>query len=312
MKKPIKILITEPEYFTDESLVRMKRAGIVTVKRMLRKDLLKFVKNVDILVVRIETKVDKELLKHAKHLKVVVSATTGLNHIDVKALKARGIKLYSLHGIHSVSTAEHTIALLFSVVRNIIPAHEHMINGQWKRWKFIGTELNKKTIGIFGLGRVGSEVAVRAKGLGMNVVAYDPYVSKSRMTKLGVKKVDFTSLLKRSDIITLHASLTKETYGIFGNKEIRMMKSSVVLINTARGSLIKEKALVEALTKGYIRAAAIDVYQEEPQSSLSPIVRYGKKHSNLVLTPHLGASTREAMMDASMFAVDVIENFVKS
>jgi D-3-phosphoglycerate dehydrogenase / 2-oxoglutarate reductase len=305
-KPNINILITEPEYFTSESIEKMRKIGKVAAKRMERAKLLKTVRNIDVLVVRIETKVNKELILNAKKLRGVISTTTGLNHIDMEALKLRDIPVFSLHGTHSVSTAEHAIALLFSAARNIPSAHTHIIGGQWKRWKYIGTELTGKTLGILGIGRVGTEVAQRARGLKMKVIAYDPFVNKKEITKRGGQKVSWNTFLKKSDFITLHAPLTEKTRGILGKKEIEKMKHGIIIINTARGAIIKQKALLEAMRSGKIRAAAIDVYEKEPLPSSSPLHHYAKKHENLVLTPHLGASTREAVANASQFAVDAL------
>jgi D-3-phosphoglycerate dehydrogenase len=311
MRKSIKILVTEPEYFTSESLRAMRRLGQVTAKRMTGAKLRLAVKDVDILVVRIETLVDKRLIRAAKRLRCVVSSTTGLNHIDTHELQIRNIPYFSLHGTHSVSTAEHAIALLFSTARNIPAAHINLLKDDWSRWKYIGTELTHKTLGIFGLGRVGTEVAKRAFGLGMHVIAYDPYVTSGEMARKGVEKVDWKTFLRKSDCITLHSPLTEETEGIFDKKAFDSLKPSSILINTARGAIIDEKALLLALQNGSIRAAAIDVYRKEPMTARSPLKRYAEKNPNLVLTPHLGASTREAVANASDFAVDTIRSFLR-
>ncbi|MEK7193496.1 MAG: hydroxyacid dehydrogenase [Patescibacteria group bacterium] len=309
MSKSIHILVTEPEYFTPESLRSMEKVGKVIAKRMTRNELLRAIENVDVLVVRIETNVDRELLRHAKRLRCVVSTTTGLNHINVRALELSKILLFSLRGTHSVSTAEHALALLFSAARNIPTAHTHIKDGGWTRWKYIGTELTGKTLGIFGIGRVGTEIAKRARGLHMNVIAYDPYVKKNEIARRGATKVARIAFIKKSDFISLHAPLTKETKGFFGQKEIHMMKQSAILINTARGAIVEERALLEALKNQRIRAAAIDVYQEEPLPSSSPLLRYARKHQNLILTPHIGASTEEALRNASAFAAKNIRRF---
>lgn len=306
----MKILVTEPEYFTADSLKRMRSFGTVVAKRMSRAELLREVKDVSILIVRIETRVDKTLIEKAEKLACVISATTGLNHIDVALLKEKGIPLYSLKGTHSVSTAEHALALMFAVSRNIVDAHNNLLRGNWTRWKFIGTEINGKTLGIFGLGRIGREVAKRARVLGMNVISYDPFVSTSIMKQHGVKKVTFNNLITQSDLITIHAPLTQATSGIFGAKEFKAMKPSLIIINTARGGIIQEKSLINALKDGSIRCAAIDVFSEEPLPPSSPLRRYAKSHGNLILTPHLGASTREAMTNASMFAVVSVREFL--
>jgi len=307
----IHILITEPEYFTPQSVRRMRKVGIVIARRMTRKELLVAVKNVEVLVVRIETIVNKDLVRHAEKLRCVVSATTGLNHIDTSLLKSRGVALFSLHGEHSASTAEHAIALMFAIARNIPAAHQNIMANQWTRWDFIGNELIGKTLGIFGIGRVGTQVTLRAKGLGMNVIAYDPYLDKDEVLNRGGQKVNWATFLKKSDFITLHAPLTEETEGLFDTITIGKMKRGVILINTARGAIIDEISLLAALTKGTVRGAAIDVYPIEPIPKENRLRQYAQTHQNLILTPHLGASTDEALTKASQFAAESVEKFLR-
>jgi len=305
----IRILVTEPEYFTPESLRMMKRVGRVTAQRMSRKELLNSIENFDAVVVRIDTKLDKTILRSAARLKCVVSATTGLNHIDTGYLKARGIPLFSLHGTHSVPTAEHAIGLLFSAARKIPAASAAMSAGGWERWRYIGTEIAGKTLGIIGIGRIGTQVAKRARALGMHVIAYDPYVSGKEVQRRGATKTQLRALLKSSDFITLHAPLTPKTEGLIDKKAFRVVKPSVVFINTSRGKIIDESALIEALSKDRIRAAAIDVYPEEPLPSKHRLRTYARGHGNLILTPHIAASTNEAVTRASMFAADAVCDF---
>jgi D-3-phosphoglycerate dehydrogenase len=307
-----RILVTEPGYFTSESLARMSKRGRVMAKRLSSKALLKAVADVDVLVVRVETKIDAELVRHAKKLKCVVSTTTGLDHIALAALKARGIPVFSLHGIHSVPTAEHAIALLFSTARNIPSADAHMKSGQWHRWHYIGTELAGKTLGIFGLGRIGTEVAQRARALHMNVISYDPYVSEMVMKTRGATKVGWRVFLKESDFILIHAPLTTKTRRAFDKKAFALMKPSMIIVNTARGDIINNRALISALRAHRIRGAAIDVYAKEPLPRKNPLRDYAKHSQNLILTPHIGASTREAVARASDFAATTIEKFFSS
>lgn len=306
-----RILVTEPEYFTKQSIDLMKKIGVVTAKRMSRAELLRAVRDIDAIVVRIDTCVDKELLGRTSRLRCVVSATTGTNHIDVKALAARGVRLFHLHGAHSVPTAEHALALLFSAARNIPAANLSMTHGGWHRWKFIGTEMAGKTLGIFGVGKIGTEVAARAHGLGMAVIAYDPYVSAREIKKRGARKVSWKTFLKESDFISLHAPLTKETEHMFGAKEFAQMRPEMIFVNAARGGIVHPKALIAALRKGRIRAAAIDVYDGEPLAARHMLRRYAKDHSNLILTPHIAASTAEAIDRASVYSAQTLERFFK-
>ncbi len=307
-----RILVTEPEYFTKESLKRMARVGEVTAKRMSRREMLQKIKQFDAIVVRIDTKVDREILARATNLKCVVSATTGLNHIDTAFLTSHGIPLFSLHGSHSVPTAEHAIAMLLAAGRRIPFANNHMHGGGWNRWEFIGIEFTGKTLGILGIGRIGTQVGLRARGLQLNVIAYDPYVSKSEIKKRGAQKVGWKEFLKKSDFFTLHAPLTDETRHMFGKKEFAAMKRSALFINTARGEIVEDNALLEALSKKKIRAAAVDVYADEPLSPKNPLRKYARTDDNLILTPHIAASTEEAVVRASNFAAESIEKFFRA
>lgn len=306
-----RILVTEPEYFTPDSLREMSRVGKVIARRMTRAELLREIKNTDAIVVRIDTRLDAELIKRATRLKCVVSATTGLNHIDTKSLEKRKISLFSLHGAHSVPTAEHALTLLLASGRRILAANKQMQSGGWDRWKYIGTEFEGKTLGIFGIGRIGTQLSMRARGLGMQVIAYDPYVSAGRVKKRGGRKVDWKTFLKTSDFFSLHAPLTAETRDRFGAKELRAMKPSAILINTARGEILDGNALITALEKKTIRAAAVDVYPEEPLSSGSPLRTFARKHDNLILTPHIAASTEEAVRRASAFSALTLIKFFR-
>ena len=224
-------------------------------------------------------------------------------------MKSRGIPLFSLHGTHSVSTAEHALALLFAVARRIPWAHARMTGSDWRRWEFIGTEISGKTLGIFGIGRIGTEVAKRARALGLRVLAYDPYVSGVEAARRGARKTTWRKFIAQCDFLSLHSPLTLETKHAFGKKEFGAMKPSAIFINTARGEIVEEKALVNALKNGRIRAAALDVYPEEPLPKNHALRRYARAHSNLILTPHIGASTREAAENASMFCADALVKF---
>lgn len=304
-----KILVTEPEYFTKESLRLLSKVGRVEARRMSRRELLSAVHDAEVLVVRIDTKVDALLLRRAKKLRCVVSATTGLNHIDTAYLQKHRIPLFSLSGAHSISTAEHAIALLFTAARRIPWAHTHMARGLWERWEFIGTELTGKTLGIIGIGRIGTEVARRACALGMCVIAYDPYLSRKEIRVRGGEKVSWRNILQKSDILSLHAPLTRKTFGMMGKKDFSLVRPSLILINTARGAIIQETALISALAKRQIYMAALDVYPEEPLAPSHALRKYAKTHNNLILTPHIAASTHEAISRASLFAANAVLHF---
>ncbi|MEM0201445.1 MAG: hydroxyacid dehydrogenase, partial [Candidatus Micrarchaeaceae archaeon] len=290
------ILVTEPEYFDKDSIKILKSIGKVTTKRMKKDELLTKISNYDILIVRIETKLTKEVLEKAKKLKIIGSATTGLNHIDTDYANKKNIKIINLHGIHTISTSEHTIALMFALVRKIPWAFENMKKNIWKRYLFIGSELNGKTLGIIGLGRIGSTVAKYAKALGMNVIAYDPFVKESSIAKL----LPIEKVFKYSDILSLHPMLTKENKGMITFKLLKLMKPTAFLINTSRGEIIDSKALLKTLKLNIISGAALDVFPEEPLLKNNIFAAYARKKNNLIITPHIGASTKEAVHIAGM------------
>jgi D-3-phosphoglycerate dehydrogenase / 2-oxoglutarate reductase len=299
----MKILITEPEYFDEETVAVLRKCGSVTRKRVTKKELESIVKDYEVLIVRIETRIDRKVLDNAKKLKVIGSATTGLEHINQNYAKKHGVKIFSLHGEHTVSTAEHTMALIFALSRRIPWANESMKQGNWKRYLFIGRQLSGKTLGIIGLGRIGSTVAAYARAIDMNVIYYDPYVNSKRY-----KKAKLESVMKKSDIVTIHAELTARDRKMIGAKEIGMMKHDAVLINTARAKIVDYGALIGALKKNKIAGAALDVFENEPVGGDSQISVYAKENDNLILTPHIGASTKEAAHYAGMkIANDVVE-----
>lgn len=306
-----KILVTEPEYFTEESIAILKQVGSVVSKRFDRKQLQKEIKDVDILVVRIETLVDKSLLKNAKKLKIVASATTGIEHIDVVEAERRGIKIINLQETHTLPTAEHTFALILSLVRKIPWAFEHMKKGKWERYKFFGKELEGKVLGVIGLGKIGSKVTSYANAFGMDVVAYDPYVNAEKVKELNVELTSFENVLKKSDVITIHSMLTKETENMISGKELEMMKGNAVLINVARGKIVNEKALARALKDGVIAGAALDVYTTEPIEDGNVLVEYAKGNSNLLLTPHIAASTEESIGNAAIYVARKVRELIR-
>ncbi|MEM2022603.1 MAG: hydroxyacid dehydrogenase, partial [Archaeoglobaceae archaeon] len=248
----MKVLVAEP--ISDEAVELMKKEGIeVDIKTDLSKEeLISIIKDYEGLIVRSQIKVDKEILEAAKNLKIIGRAGVGVDNIDVETATQKGIVVVNAPGGNTISTAEHAIALMFAAARKIPQADRSLKEGKWDRKKFVGIELRGKTVGVIGLGRIGFEVAKRCKALEMNVIAYDPYVPAERAEKIGVKLVDFETLLRESDIITLHVPKTKETAGMIGKKEIEKMKDKVMIINAARGGLIDEVALYEALKSGKV------------------------------------------------------------
>ncbi len=292
-----RILVTEPEYLSEEALGVLRSVGDVTAKRVSRKELEHIIRDVDVIFVRVDTKLDARMLELAGRLKLIASVTTGLNHIDLEAAKKKGIKVINLHGTHTVPTAEHTMALILALSRNIPWAYDNIRQGRWERYKFIGKLLNGKTLGIIGMGRIGSQVARYAKAFGMRVVAYDPYVKSSEVAMM--ESLD--KLLREADVITIHTMLTHETRGMIGQKQLAEMKRDALIINTARGEIIDIPSLLSALESGRIAGAALDVFANEPvEDENDLLVKFAREHRNLIITPHLGASTKESVREANL------------
>src|SRR5690242_8929221 len=236
------------------------------------------------LVVRSETRVTDELLARAPRLRVIGRAGAGVDTIDVQAATARGIVVVNAPGGNAVAAAEHTLALMFSLARHVPLADRLMKDGQWKRSQLVGTELTGKTLGLVGLGRVGSEVARRALGLEMRVLVYDPYVPDEHIRTLGCEPSGLDPLLERANYVSLHVPLTDATRGVIDAARLAKMQPGACLVNCARGELVDQEALLAALDAGTIGAAAIDVYPEEPVSPDNPLPR----HPKVIATPHLG------------------------
>jgi D-3-phosphoglycerate dehydrogenase / 2-oxoglutarate reductase len=250
----------------------------------------------DALIVRSATQVDGALLARAENLKVVGRAGVGLDNIDVDAATKQGILVVNAPQSNVLSAAEHTMALLLSQARNIPQAHSALAAGSWERERWSGVELHGKTLGIVGLGRVGALVAQRASAFGMRLVAYDPYVTSGRAAQMGVELLESVAeVCSRSDFITIHLPKNKDTIGIIGEKELATVPQGCRLVNTARGGLVDEEALVRALKDGRLAGAAVDVFEHEPVTD-HPL--FGLP--NVVVTPHLGASTAEAQDKAGV------------
>ncbi len=256
---------------------------------ILPEEIQKIIENADALIVRSGTNVTAEILASARKLKVVGRAGAGVDNIDVDAATRRGIIVMNTPGGNTVSTAEHTVTMMLALARNIPQAHRSIQEGKWERKKFIGTELYGKTLGIIGLGKVGMEVARRCSAFSMNVIAFDPLLSPENMAKSGVEPAGLDDIFRRSDFITVHSPLTKETKNLIGEKSLQKCKRGVRIINCARGGIVDEQALLFALTSGVVGGAALDVFETEPPHN-SPLVN----HPHVVVTPHLGASTEEA------------------
>ena len=260
-----------------------------------RAELLKSIVDVDAIMVRSATKVDAEALAAAKKLKVVARAGVGLDNVDVKAATQAGVMVVNAPTSNIVSAAELAVTLMLAAARHVSPAHAALRNGEWKRSKYTGIELYEKTVGIVGLGRIGALVAQRLSAFGMKVIAYDPYVQAGRAAQMGVRLVDLDTLFAEADFMSVHLPKTPETVGLIGAEQLAKAKKELVLVNAARGGIVDEAALYEALKNGQIAAAGLDVYAKEPCTD-SPLFAL----ENVVATPHLGASTDEAQEKAGI------------
>jgi D-3-phosphoglycerate dehydrogenase len=259
----------------------------------------------DGLAVRSATKVTRELLEAAPNLKVVGRAGIGVDNVDVKSATARGVVVMNTPYGNAITTAEHAIAMMFALARQIPEASASTKAGRWEKNRFMGVELFGKTLGLIGCGNIGSIVADRAQGLKMRVIAYDPYLTEARAVDLGVEKVELDELLSRADCITLHTPLTEATRNILSREAIAKLRSGVRIINCARGGLVDEAALADAIRSGHVAGAALDVFETEPASE-SPL--FGLE--NVVCTPHLGAATSEAQENVALQIAEQMSDFL--
>lgn len=293
-----KVLVSDP--IARDGIDALAGCADVDVKIGIAPDeLLRIIGDYDALIVRSETKVTAEVVAAADKLLVIGRAGAGVDNIDVDAATKRGIIVVNTPQGNTISAAEHTIALMLSLSRYIPQANASLKGGKWERQRFMGVEVRGKTLGIIGLGQIGSEVARRARGLEMRVLANDPFVSDERAQSLIVEMVSLEELLKRSDYIAIHTALTPQTRGLLGEKELRLVKPGARIINAARGGIVDEEALYNAVEEGRLAGAAVDVFSKEP--AVDNILF---KSDRIIVTPHLGASTAEAQ---ERVAIDIAE-----
>ncbi len=297
----MKILVSDP--LSEQGLAILGQQFTVDVATKLTEDeLIKKIPDYDALVIRSGTQVTRKVIEAAQKLKIIGRAGVGVDNVDVDAATEKGIIVTNAPEGNMLSAAEHTIAMMMGLARNIPQAHASLKSLKWERNKFMGVEVNGKTLGVIGLGRIGAEVAKRAQGLNMHILAYDPFITESRANALGVKLRTVHEIVKEADFITVHTPLTKETKNIIDAREFEMMKPCARIINCARGGIINEEALADALMNKRIAGAAVDVFVNEPPFD-SPLI----KCENLIMTPHLGASTEEAQVNV---AISVSEEVV--
>ncbi len=295
----MKVLIADP--IAQEGIDYLSKHAEVDIKLGLKPEqLAAIIGDYEALIVRSESKATAEVITRGGKLRVIARAGIGVDNIDLEAATAKGIVVVNAPAGNVISAAEHTIALILASARHVPQAHARLKSGDWQRAEFMGTEIKNKILGIIGLGNVGSEVAKRAQGLQMRIIAHDPFVSPDYAHTMGVELVSLEYLLGESDFITLHLPLTVETKGFIGTGELALIKPSARLINCARGGLIDEEALYQAIEQGRVAGAAIDVFAEEPTAS--PLL----KSSKVILTPHLGGSTIEAQVNVAVDAAEQI------
>jgi D-3-phosphoglycerate dehydrogenase len=272
-------------------------------------ELAKLIPDYSGLIVRSKTVVDAGIIDRGARLRVIGRAGTGVDNIDVSAATRRGIVVMNAAEGNTITTAEHTFAMLLALGRQIPQATASMREGKWEKKRFLGIELMGKTLGVVGLGRIGRAVAERASCFGMTVVGYDPYFTKDAASKMGIEMINLEDLFAAADFITVHTPLTDETRGIINSASIEKMKPGVRIINCARGGLVDEKALAAAIRAGKVAGAALDVFEQEPPSPDNPLLGIDR----VILTPHLGASTEEAQVGvATVIAEQFVDYFKRS
>ena len=300
-----KVLISDKMSASAMEVFKNRGVDVDVITGLSKDELIKIIPDYDGLAVRSSTRPDAEIIAAAKNLKVIGRAGIGVDNIDIKAATENGIVVMNTPFGNAVTTAEHAIAMLFSAARQIPSASLRTQNGEWPKSDYKGTELFNKTLGIIGCGNIGALVAERALGLKMRVIAYDPYLTEERAVKLGVEKVELETLFRRADAITLHTPLVDATRGIVSREMLAITKPGIIIVNCARGGLVDEEALKDALDHGHVRAAALDVFAVEP----------AKEHAlfgtpNFIATPHLGASTLEAQENVAVQVAEQMADYL--
>lgn len=307
-KEESKNRVLVSDNLSEEGIIKLREFADVDVLLDLSKDELKArIADYDALVVRSGTKATKEIIEAGTRLKVIGRAGVGVDNIDVETATERGILVVNAPSANTISAAEHTIGMLLSISRNIPAANGSMKSGKWERKKYMGVEVNGKVLGVIGLGRVGYEVSKMAKGLGMRIVAYDPFISQDKARELGIALSSFTDVISVADFITMHTPLVKDTHHLIGKEAFAQMKEGVRVINCARGGILDEAALAAAIRSGKVAGAALDVFENEPPKT-SELLELGE----VIMTPHLGASTKEAQKAAAVTIAEEVITALKS
>ncbi|HNS32623.1 MAG TPA: phosphoglycerate dehydrogenase [bacterium] len=305
--KKIKVLITDPLEKEGTDIFRQEGFDVDEKGKLSPEALSGIVGAYDVVVVRSGTKITKEVVEKAENLKIIGRAGVGLDNIDLDAATHAGVIVMNAPEGNTVSAAEHTVAMMMALARNIPEANSSLKNGQWEKKKFTGMELYNKTLGIVGLGRIGRRVASMAHGLGIKVVGYDPLIDKSSAAGQGITLLNLPGIFRESDFITFHIPLNESTSHIIGDREFELMKDGVRIINCARGGIVDEEALYRNIVSGKVKGAAIDVFEKEPPAN-SPLLTL----KEVIVTPHLAASTKEAQINvAQQLARQIVEALTK-
>jgi D-3-phosphoglycerate dehydrogenase len=303
----MKILVSDPLSQRGIQVLEETPGFEVDVNTSLtREELLGIIKNYDALVIRSSTKVTEEVIEAAHQLKVIGRAGIGLDNVDIGAASKRGIVVMNTPDGNVITTAEHAVAMLMALSRNIPQAAASMRSHKWEKKLFRGRELFNKTLGVIGIGRIGRIVADRARGMKMNIIAYDPYIPAETIEKMGVEPVTLDALLARSDCITVHTPFTPETRNLINHECFSKMKRGILLVNCARGGIVNEQDLYEALQEGIVAGAALDVFEKEPPGD-NPLLDL----DNVIATPHLGASTDEAQENVALAVAGQIIEYLQ-
>lgn len=309
------IVHAEADRYSGLALQIYRSVGTVLCGRPSRTWLRRHLGRADVLVVRLGVAVDREILEWSPRLRIVASPTTGREHIDADACARRGVEILTFAGRTDMlgnvtATAEHAIGLILALLRRTLQAHEHVIKGGWNRNLFVSRELSALTVGVVGLGRLGSRVASYLKCLGATVIACDPLVDDARFDALGVARVSLAELLARSDVISLHASVTSGSRGLIDRSAFERLRPGTLLVNTARGALVDQEAMLEALDNGLLGGVALDVISGEPmvREALRPLVARVARGANIIITPHIAGCTSESLQLAErLIATMVVE-----
>lgn len=315
--KVFRVLCAEPQNYSERALKTVAAFAELDAAVLPQGEFVRQAINYDALMVRLQLRVTDDIIASAPHLKAILSPTTGLDHIDLQAARSHDVAVFSLQGetdfLREVySSAEHSFALLLSLIRNIPVAVEAVKRNRWQQNPYRGHELNGKTLGIVGCGRIGTKVARYGHVFGMRVLAYDPYVEQFPKHVHPANSLD--ALLKESDILSIHGPLNETTERMIGVRELSLLPKGAFLINTSRGAVLDEDALIDSLDQGHLAGAALDVLINEHLIAVKghPLIEYAKAHSNLLITPHIGGAAWEAIEKTDMFIIRKFRKWMAS